>query len=122
VIIYLKQNNQQNIRELTIKLEPKIQNRRLAVIYLLNKAFKMAKSISLTKLSQFLLLHENLFIIKKECFYETMCEEINIATISGLPFTIEKYDILLPATGINLTELTLNAPKEVLRVLNDFKI
>ncbi|PQJ32401.1 hypothetical protein BST92_10900 [Nonlabens arenilitoris] len=35
----LRENNQAKIRELTLKVEPKIKNRRYAIIYALNKAY-----------------------------------------------------------------------------------
>ena len=118
----LRENNQQNIREITLKLEPKIQNRRLAVLYILNKAFRNKKDVQLQKLVDFLLTFKEYFVIEKENFYDVMCEEINIAFISGIPFLINGKDNLKPLTGLNTEELTLNAPKEVIAILNKFEL
>ena len=51
-----------------------------------------------------------------------MCEEINIALISGIPFTIKDNDKLYPLTGINISELALNAPSELIETLNEYKL
>lgn len=115
----LRENNQQDIRELTMKLEPKIQNRRFAILYFLNKAFLNKTNLSLTKLVNFMLLHEDIFVIEKNNIYDTMCEEINIAFISGIPFSIENGDELKPHTGINIVELTINAPSELLTIIKE---
>jgi hypothetical protein len=118
----LRENNQQDIRELTMKLEPKIQNRRFAILYFLNKAFLNNGVLCLSKLVNFMLLHEDLFVIEKNNIYDTMCEEINIAFISGIPFSIQNSDELKPHTGINIAELTINAPTELLTILNEFEL
>ena len=51
-----------------------------------------------------------------------MCEEINIAFISGIPFTIENGDELKPHTGINIDELAINAPTPLLTILKQFEL
>ncbi|WP_297515322.1 hypothetical protein [Flavobacterium sp.] len=116
----LRENNQQSIRELTMQVEPKIQNRRFAVLYILNKAFNQQTSISLNTLVSFMLHHEAYFVIEKERMYHTMCEEINIAIISGLLFEIKESDIIHPLTGVNINELSLNAPNELVNILDTF--
>jgi hypothetical protein len=118
----LRENNQQDIRELTMKLEPKIQNRRFAILYFLNKAFLSNKILSLSKLVNYMLLHEDFFVIERDKTYDTMCEEINIAFISGIPFTIENGDELKPHTGINIDELAINAPTPLLTILKQFEL
>lgn len=118
----LRENNQQDIRELTMKLEPKIQNRRFAILYFLNKAFLNKTNLSLTKLVNFMLLHEDFFVIERDKTYDTICEEINIAFISGIPFTIENGDELKPHTGINIDELAINAPMPLLTILKQFEL
>ncbi|MBP8994176.1 MAG: hypothetical protein KBG30_10270 [Bacteroidales bacterium] len=116
----LRENNQQSIRELTLQVEPKIQNRRFAVLYILNKAFNQKKEVSLKTLVSFMLEHEDYFVIEKEKMYQTMCEEINIATISGLLFEIKENDIIHPLTGINIIELSMNAPSQLVNILDRF--
>lgn len=115
----LRENNQKNIRDLTLKFEPKIQNRRFAICYLLNEAFKKKKLLSFTKMIEFLSNYD-LFIIDKESFYYTMSEEINIAFIAGIPFDNIDGDNLKPLVGLNIDELTLNAPMEVINALNKY--
>ena len=116
----LRENNQQSIRELTMQVEPKIQNRRFAVLYILNKAFNQKASVSLNTLVSFMLDYEAYFVIEKERMYHTMCEEINIAIISGLLFEIKGSDIIHPLTGVNINELSLNAPNELVNILDTF--
>ena len=118
----LRENNQQDIREITMRMEPKIQNRRFAVLYCLNKAFINKNYLSLKSLVDFMLKHEDIFIIERSKTYETMCEEINIALISGIPFTIKDNDKLYPLTGINSSELTVNAPSALIETLNEYKL
>lgn len=118
----LRENNQQDIRELTLMLEPKIQNRRFAVLYLLNIAFIKQKTLDLNKLVDFMLENEELFVIEPANLYNTMCEEINIAFLSGIPFLITQNNELKPMTGINIQELNKNAPVELIKVLNTFHL
>ena len=118
----LRENNQKQIRELTMMLEPKIQNRRFAFLYLLAKAYDAKKNISLKLLVDFLLQFENLFVIEKESFLNVMCEEIKIAFISGIPFEFLNKDTLKPITGLNLDELKTNAPQEVINTLDKYKL
>ncbi|MBS1578315.1 MAG: hypothetical protein JST29_01590 [Bacteroidetes bacterium] len=118
----LRENNQKQIRELTMMLEPKIQNRRFAVLYLLAKAFNVKKNISLKLLVDFLLQFEDMFVIEKESFFDVMCEEIKIAFISGIPFEILNNDILKPMTGLNLEELKSNAPQELITTLDKYEL
>jgi hypothetical protein len=117
----LRENNQKEIRELTLTVKPKIQNRRLAILYLLNRAFKEYKHLSIKSLIDFMLMHENVFVIEKSVIHDTIWEELNIAFISGIPFTLEKNEVLKPHTGINLQELTINAPDELISILDKFQ-
>jgi hypothetical protein len=116
----LRENNQQDIRELTLMLEPKIQNRRYAILYLLNTAFTKNKNLDLNKLVDFMLSNEDLFVIDSKNLYDTICEEINIAFLSGIPFQIIHDNQLRPVTGLNIQELNTNAPIELVRVLSTF--
>ena len=118
----LRENNQRDIRELTMKFESKIQNRRFAILYFLNNAFMNNTNLNLTKIVNFMLLHEDFFVIERVNFYHTMCEEIKIAFISGIPFTIQNDVELHPHTGININELALNAPTSLLNILKNFKL
>ncbi len=116
----LRENNQKEIRELTLAVKPKIQNRRLAILYLLNKAFQSKLTLNVNSLVQFMLSHEDLFVIEKSNINDTIWEEINIAFISGIPFSIESDNELRPQTGLNLVELTLNAPHDLIITLDKF--
>jgi hypothetical protein len=118
----LRENNQKQIRELTMLLEPKIQNRRFAVLYLLAKAFVSKKNISLKSIVDFMLQFEELFVIEKQSFFDVMCEEIKIAFISGIPFKLLSNDSLKPLTGLNLLELKSNAPQELINTLDKYEL
>lgn len=116
----LRENNQQIIRELSLKLEPKIQNRRFAIAYLLNEAFKQKKTLALKKLVEFLLRFPELFVIDKKSFYNTICQEVNIGFMAGIPFEIVDGEDLRPVVGINIDELSLRVPNTVIEALNKF--
>ena len=104
-----------------MRVEPKIQNRRFAVLYFLNKAFTNKNYLSLKSLVDFMLKHEDLFIIERSKTYETMCEEINIASFWHTIYNKDN-DKLYPLTGINISELALNAPLELIETLNEYKL
>lgn len=116
----LREHNQDLIRELTLKVEPLIQNRRFAILYLLNKAFIKKETLSLKKLVSFLLSYKELFVFNHESFNETIFEEVFIAYTAGIPFSIINDDELLPNNGLNIAELSLNAPVELIVALDKF--
>ena len=118
----LRENNQQKIRSATLSLEPKIKNRRLAILLTLHRCYLKNKCLNLQELIKYLLLFESLFIVDKASFEAIMCEEINIGFVAGIPFEIDDDGHLKPMTGLELSELLDGAPDNVVSVIEDFKL
>jgi hypothetical protein len=120
----LRENNMAEIREATLELEPKINNRRLAIIYFLNKAYKQNKLLKLSFIIDFFKANHDLFVITSKSLIDTVREELKIANMAGIPFIIEELDeiYLKPMTEINLKELILDAPQAVIQVLEKQEI
>lgn len=117
----LRENNMADVREATMLFEPRIKNRRLAIIYLLNKAFEQNKQLEYKKIIECLRKDPELFVVNQDSLEDCLEEEIKIATMSGIPFsiTLNNGDInLRPFTGINTKELLIGAPTSVVGILN----
>ena len=119
----LRENGQSVVREVTLKYESRIQNRRYAILFLLNGAFSNKTYLSFNKLKSFMVSHKDFFVISEVNFDNTLHNELHIANVGGVPYK-EKFissDILLyPRIGLNLKELSLGAPKNLIELLKDF--
>lgn len=118
----LRENNQAKIRELTLKVEPKIKNRRYAIIYALNKAYLEKTTLDFDTLIDFLNNYPDLFIVNQESFDDVMYSELNIAFMVGTPFSIGINNELNPLVGVDMSEVNLGAPDDLIKVMNKFNI
>lgn len=118
----LRENNQAKIRELTLKVEPKIKNRRYAIIYALNKAYLEKTTLDFDTLIDFLNNYPDLFIVNQESFEDVMYSELNIAFMVGTPFSIGINNELTPLVGVDMSEVNLGAPGDLINVMNKFNI
>lgn len=115
----LREHNQRAVRETTMLFEPKIKNRRLAVIIALQKSRDNNELLDPNRLIDYLLQYPELFVVNQSSFISTMMLELEIAFSVGLPYTIESGG-LRPLVGVNLSELVKNAPESVLNSLLGF--
>lgn len=116
----LRENNLAEVREATMLYEPVIQNRRLAIVYLLNKAYAANTSIKFTDMVNFLKEHSDDFILDDSRIEEVLQEEIKIAYMCGAPYDILERDqdiYLKPRAGVNNNELTMGAPNDIVETL-----
>ena len=119
----LRENGQGMIRETTMKYEHRIQNRRFAIIYLLNKAYINKSYVDLDKLYQFMMLYLEDFIISNDNFRDVLIEELHIANVAGIPFrtvTDSTCIKLYPKLGVNLEELCKGVDKRIINLLEKF--
>jgi len=115
----LREKGQEQIRNETKKLVVKIRNRRFAVIYLLNESFKKKVDLDFPKMLEFMESYPSLFVISKKGFRKIMSQELSIAFVAGIPFTLEGTN-LHPLNGVSDTELSKGVPKELLESLNKY--
>ena len=121
----LRENNMANVREATKLYEGIIQNRRLAIVFLLNKAFEQKKDLEWNKLVEFFKKNQNKFVVNLSSLEDCLEEEVKIAFMSGIPFSfLSNNDVLSlhPLTGINTAELLSGAPKDVVEILKSMVI
>lgn len=118
----LRENNQAKIRELTLKVEPKIKNRRYAIIYALNMAFLAKTSLDFDSLINFLNDYPELFIVNQDSFEDIMYSELNIAFMVGTPFEVIENNKLKPLVGVDMDEVNIGAPSSLINIMNKFKI
>lgn len=112
----LRERGQQNIRDLSLREENKVKNRRYAIVYGLAIAAANSATINYTKYIDQLLKYPNLFVVNQTDFEKVMQIEKDIATVSGIPY-IEKDNILRPLTKINVENLIKDAPPEVTKTV-----
>ena len=117
----LRENGQKVSREATMKFESIIKNRRLAIVFLLNKCYRKKKLINFDDLVSFLLMDKEYFIINKNEFSDVMSKELFFAYMCGIPFTINSNKNLMPMVGINEKIICKNAPQPALNFLDKFK-
>ena len=113
----LRENNQEKVREITLKLEPKIKNRRLAILHALQNSYKTKQNLNLSKLISSMRNYPDMFVINPDSFEEIMYEEIYIGFVAGIPFKVVN-EKLKPLCGINLNELNINAPLNVIKIID----
>ena len=119
----LRENGQSVVREATMFFEAKIKNRRFAILFLLNLAFQNKTAISLGDIIDVLKEDKDKFVVSEEDLEETISTEIEIAFMAGIPF-IRRYMngklYLQPTKGLNLDELEVGAPQDVINFLNQY--
>ncbi|MGI6717955.1 MAG: hypothetical protein ACOX4D_02190 [Bacteroidales bacterium] len=118
----LRENNQSVVREATLIYEPKINNRRFAILYILNKAFQSGTKVLFDNILTFFHLHYDSFVITDDNLPSVVQNELEIAYMAGIPFDTINNDgqiFIKPLTGININELSIGAPKEIINILEN---
>lgn len=113
----LRERGQKDIREASMMVEGKVNNRRFAIVYCLSLCASENKKLNLLKLVKELSRYEDMFVVNKEEFAYVMNREVGIAIISGIPFEREK-DLLIPLSKIPIDKLRKNAPNDVIATLD----
>jgi hypothetical protein len=114
----LRENNQVEVREATMQSTEIIQNRRFAILWLLNDACRKDGKISVNEIVDFLKGNPRLYVLNIEELKKVILIEIEIANSAGI--IIERNgEVLKPMNEINLSELCRGAPEEL---LNDIKV
>jgi len=115
----LREKGQEQIRNETKKVVGKIKNRRFAVIYLLNVAYKKKKNLDFSKLIAFLEKHPSQFVIDGKAFRKVMTQELSIAFAAGIPFSLDGTE-MKPLNGVSEAELNKGAPAELIEILKKY--
>jgi hypothetical protein len=115
----LRENGQKASRELTMKYESIIKNRRLAILYCLNTAARNKKMLDFENLKSELKKYKEFFVIDIEKNDEAMDTELQIAFVSGIPFEVKQNGLLKPLTMLDDSVLCYGAPKNVIDLLNE---
>ena len=119
----LRENGQSVVREATMFYETIIKNRRFAILYLLNLAFQNNTAVALSDIIDVMKEDKSKFVVSEEDLEETISTEIEIAFMAGIPY-IGRYMngklYLQPTKGLNLEELEVGAPQDVINFLNQY--
>jgi hypothetical protein len=70
-----------------------------------------------------MLSNDKNFVISDENFREVLLEELHIANVAGIPFTIDSSSNnikLYPKIGVNLDELCKSASSEIIELLKEY--
>ena len=116
----LRENNQSIVREATMLYEPKINNRRFALLFILNEAYKNGKSVLFDNILAFFRKHSELFVITDDDLEYVIQNELEIATMAGILYDIVSMDnqmYIKPLTGVNIEELANGVPNELIDTL-----
>jgi hypothetical protein len=109
----LRENNQAEVREATMQSTAVIQNRRFAILYLLNNSFIANKSLSIEEIVDFLKVKPELYVLNSSELKKVVTIEIEIANSAGI-IVKRAGQVLSPMNSIDLTELSLGAPAELI--------
>ena len=119
----LRENGQSVVREATMYYETKIKNRRFAILFFLNLAFQNETAVALCDIINVLKEDKDKFVVSEDDLEETISTEIEIAFMAGIPY-VERYMngklYLQPTKGLNLKELEVGAPQDVINFLNNY--
>ena len=113
----LRENNQSEVREATMLSTAVIQNRRFAILYLLNNAFLQNKMISLESIVSFLKSNPDLYVLNMSDLNKVVGIEMGIANSAGIILQ-NSGKFFKPLNGLDLAELSRGAP---LALLKDIK-
>jgi len=114
----LRERNQEEQRGTTLALEGVVKNRRFAISYLLALASEQGVGVHFDRLLTGLASYESLFVIDKVNFAKVMRSELEVAFPTGIPF-YEENRVLFPLTRLNVEELVLGAPEQVIGALQN---
>lgn len=115
----LRENGQQVSREATMKNDWIIRNRRFAILYTLTLCFENKKLLNFQSLLKVMEENHKHFVINKETFPEALRNDLDIALMSWIPFEVLSEVLLKPLTWLNKGVLTLNAPSEVVELIDE---
>ena len=113
----LRERGQEEVRGVTMQFEPIIKNRRLAVVYLLNKASHSNKQVDYKALCSLMKSYPETFVINESQYDAVMASELKVAFIAGLPYTIND-NIVKPLSTLNEKTLLEDTPSELRATLN----
>ena len=119
----LRENGQEMVREATMYYESKIKNRRFAILFLLNLAFQNNTAVALSDIIDVLKEDKDKFVISEEDLEDTISTEIDIAFMAGIPYVgriMNGKFYLQPTKGLNIKELEVGAPQDVIDCLNQY--
>ena len=119
----LRENGQSVVREATMYYETIIKNRRFAILFLLNLAFENNTAVALSDIIEVMKEDKSKFVVSEEDLEETISTEIEIAFMAGIPYVGRYMNgklYLQPTKGLNLKELEVGAPQDVINFLNQY--
>lgn len=120
----LRENGMMSVREATRYYEEKIKNRRFAILYLLNMAYENETTIAVDEIIEIMRTYPNLFVVSDFDLEETINTEIEIAFMAGIPYVlriINGESRLQPMKGLNIKELEVGAPQNLIDTLNKYE-
>lgn len=116
----LRERGQESIRNISLKEETKVKNRRFAIVLSLALAAENKNKISYPKFISELKKYPELFVIKDNNFERAMQIEMDIAIIAGIPYVADK-EFLTPLTRVKKEILIEDAPEDVTdRIIQNF--
>jgi len=115
----LREKGQEQIRNETKKVVNKIRNRRFAIIYLLNEAYKSETTLEFSKVVDFLRQYPSHFVINDKDLRKIVSQELSIAFAAGIPFAMAGAS-LKQMNGISEKEMSKGAPSDLLEILSTF--
>lgn len=123
----LRERGMADVREVTMRYESIIKNRRFAIIYLLNKAYEKGMSLSVDLLIDLFNKYPGIFIVSKDNLKEVVDAEIEIAFMAGIPYEVEgdadgANVRLRPMLGINMIEASIGAPNYLVGILSGVEL
>lgn len=120
----LRENGMMSVREATRYYEEIIKNRRFAILYLLNMAYENETTIAIDEIIEIMRANRNLFVVSDDDLEETINTEIEIAFMAGIPYVlriINGQSRLQPMKGLNIKELEVGAPQNLINTLNKYE-
>ena len=121
----LRENGQSIVREATMYYEAKIKNRRFAILYLLNLAFQHKTAVALSDIIDVMKEDKSKFVVSEIDLEETISTEVEIAFMAGIPYVWRNMNgklYLQPIKGLNMKELEVGAPEDVINFLKQYSI
>jgi len=113
----LRERGQEDIRKISLIYEPRVKNRRFAIVYALAKCADKDLELDFSNFVTKLKIEKELFVIDDKKFEQVMSTESKIADICGIPFSY-KNGKMKPLTKINIDVLKFGASSDLVKKID----
>jgi hypothetical protein len=115
-----RRDSDQDARDVSTEIAPKLRNRRLALVLALDEARKRSSNLNVEELKNHMMRH-TCFVIQESAFRTAIDFEMKSAALIGALWKLHdsRPGVVTPMSRVNRNVLERGCPKEALDVIHD---